>query len=354
MENDTTPPRTGKEPSSKGSPLHKRRFFAGKTKHDALEGLNVTTLGATPRAVFAVILRHSRDGKPSFPNQARLAFETGRSVRTVQSAVRELVEAGLVEKFHRREIDGKKFKYGRAYRINWALLWDCYTMWLRHQHDWEALAQSDEVRDLAREAASACRGRNAAECIGAPSAILAECTSPTMAISTLSPAPETVFRDAPVDVQCPIVEIVEQLPIVEERPIIEIVEELPTVEALPAPTPPKAETTQTPEPAQPSLTSRERGTSPRALGTNKRAEMARAAEDRRRTREQRRAARQEQILSGPQASAGLRDILRAVTSRNQPEQNSTSVEQHSLDSPGLPGLHKVVESPRLEAATGTS
>ena len=340
MENGTTTPRTGKEPSSKGSPLHKRRFFAGKTKHDAIEGLNVTTLGATARAVFAVILHHSRDGKPSFPNQARLAFETGRSVRTVQSAVRELVESGLIEKFHRREIDRKKFKYGRAYRINWALLWDCYTMWLRHQHDWEALAQSDEVRDLAREAARTCRARNAAECMSSPSAILAECASPMMVISTLSPESETVFRDAPVDVQ---------------RPIIEIVEALPIVEELPAPTPPAAETTQppAPEPAQPQR-SRERGTSPRALGTNKRAEMARAAEDRRQTRERRRAARQEQILSGPQASAGLRDILRAVTSRKPPEQSSSSVEQHSLDSPGLPGLHKVVESPRLETATGAS
>ncbi len=314
MENGTTTPQTVKKPY-KGTAVHKRKFLAGLAKNDALEALNATNINGTAREIYALILRHSISGKPAWPNQTRLGFESGRSVRTVQSALRRLERTKLIETVHRREID-KKFKYGRAYKVNWELLWECYLVWLRYEGDWEALAQSDQLRDLEREAESDCATRAIATCSSATATTqLTGCVAEEKERRT-SPD-ETMFRDAAGPPEEPA--------------------EVATTDA----PPPQAEQRDSSRP-------RRHGTNPRARGTNKRAEDAREEQERERARDALRAEHDRQALRGAEAKRGIADILNAVRSRTRAAPTDTI---EGADEDHLPGLHKVSE---LSTLPGTA
>ena len=313
MENGTTTPQTVKEPW-RGSAPHRQKFLAGLAKNDALEALYATGIQGTARQIFTLIVGHTVNGAPAWPNQARLAFESGRCIRTVQTAIRLLERSKLIETVHRREIN-KKFKYGRAYKPNWPLLWDCYLLWLRHDGDWQALAQSDAIPDLEREAQRDCEFRVAVACSSAIAGQLTECHSERTP-ARFSPH-ETMFRDAPVTTT-----ETHPAPIADDA---DLVERLPN--------------------------SREHGTSQRAQGTNKRAERARDAQERQRARSATRAEHDRQTLPGAATSRGIADILSALPSSKRPA-------PPQVDDPGgslhLPGVHKISEPSSSATAAGAA
>lgn len=329
MENGTTPARTVKERGQtrpkfkKLSSEHRRRFFSGRAKSDVREALNATNLDATARAVFERILHHSRDGKTSWVNQTRIAAEIRRGVRTVQPAVKRLADAKLIEVIPRREID-PKFKYGKAYRFNWKLLWRCYELWSSHSGDFEAFAQSDEVLDLAREAESTCAARVTKSCLNSPSATSATCES--MEAPEPDPeVPETMFQNAATSTA-----------------------EQPAAEESPPPAPPATEAPTAK--STPRANSREDGTNPRASGTSKRAVAEEARADQQRERERRRAERDRRVLTGAKATQRAQELLNSISPRKQaPEERD---ENHILTELALPGVCKAASAPSSMVAGG--
>ena len=303
MENGTTTPTAVKEPW-RGSAAHKRKFLAGLAKNDALEALYATGIQGTARQIFTLIVGHTVNGEPAWPNQARLAFESGRCVRTVQTAIRLLERSKLIETVHRREIN-KKFKYGRAYKPNWSLLWDCYLLWLRHDGDWQALAESDSIPDLEREAESSCNAGVPAVCSSPNLPQLAACESKPRRAPLR--ACETMFRDAPKTLAAP-----QSAAVADEA-----------------------------APVERRANSREHGTSQRALGTNKRAQRAREVQERQQARIASRADHDRQTLPAAATSKGIADILSALSSSKRAVRPRVD---DSGDSPHLPGVRKAAES----------
>lgn len=85
------PTLTGAGASSPSRGVHPRRAL-----RDLLTNLDARGIHATPRAVAVALWSHANASGGAWPSQRRLARMTGRCVRTVGSAVRELEAAGVI------------------------------------------------------------------------------------------------------------------------------------------------------------------------------------------------------------------------------------------------------------------
>lgn len=85
------PTLTGAGASSPSRGVHPRRAL-----RDLFTDLDSRGIHATPRAVAVALWSHANANGGAWPSQRRLARMTGRCVRTVGSAVRELEAAGVI------------------------------------------------------------------------------------------------------------------------------------------------------------------------------------------------------------------------------------------------------------------
>jgi DNA-binding MarR family transcriptional regulator len=78
-----------------------------------------TPLPTSPKFVLVVLADLADEADSCFPGQARIASSTGCSVSTVQRALKDLEEAGYIERVRRHREGGFRTSDRYVLRVGW-------------------------------------------------------------------------------------------------------------------------------------------------------------------------------------------------------------------------------------------